>query len=49
MTLLTTFAFGKKAFCNYYIFVIATLAMAIATSRLPAAAAEARGKALRPG
>lgn len=48
VTLLTTFAFGKKAFCNYYIFVIATLAMAVATSGLPAAAA-VRGKTIRPG
>jgi len=34
VTLLTTFAFGKKAFCNYYVFVIAVLAMAIAMARL---------------
>ena len=30
--LLTTFAVGKKAFCNYYFFVIAVLALAIAAS-----------------
>ena len=33
VTLFTTFAFGKKAFCNYYVCVIAILAMAIATAR----------------
>ena len=33
VTLFTTFAFGKKAFCNYYVCVIALLAMAIATAR----------------
>ncbi len=33
VTLFTTFAFGKKAFCNYYICVIAVLAMAIACAR----------------
>lgn len=33
VTLLTTFAFGKKAFCNYYIAVIAVLAMAIVMAR----------------
>lgn len=41
VTLLTTFAFGKKAFCNYYICVIAVLAMAIATARSHPGAAEA--------
>ncbi len=30
VVLFTTFAFGKKAFCNYYFFVIATLCAAIA-------------------
>ena len=33
VTLLTAFAFGKKAFCNYYVLVIAVLAMAIAARR----------------
>ncbi len=32
VVLFTTFAFGKKAFCNYYFFVIATLCAAIAVS-----------------
>jgi hypothetical protein len=33
VTLLTAFAFGKKAFCNYYVLVIAVLALAIAVRR----------------
>lgn len=33
VTLFTTFVFGKKAFCNYYVCVIALLAMAIATAQ----------------
>jgi hypothetical protein len=33
VTLLTTFAFGKKAFCNYYLLVIAVLAIAVAVRR----------------
>ncbi|MEP7117655.1 MAG: glycosyltransferase 87 family protein [Acidobacteriota bacterium] len=35
VTLFTTFAIGKKAFCNYYVLVLALLAIAIATA-LPA-------------
>ena len=34
VTLFTTFAVGKKAFCNYYVCVVALLAIAIALSRL---------------
>lgn len=30
VALATTFLFGKKAFCNYYIFVLATLVLAVA-------------------
>ena len=33
VTLLTAFAFGKKAFCNYYVLVIAALVMTIAARR----------------
>ena len=33
VTLFTAFAFGKKAFCNYYVMVIAVLALAIAVRR----------------
>ena len=33
VTLFTAFAFGKKAFCNYYVLVIAVLALAIAVRR----------------
>jgi hypothetical protein len=33
VTALTAFAFGKKAFCNYYVLVIAALVMAIAARR----------------
>ncbi len=33
VTVLTAFAFGKKAFCNYYVLVIAALVMAIAARR----------------
>lgn len=33
VVLFTTFAFGKKAFCNYYFFVLATLCATIACSR----------------
>jgi hypothetical protein len=32
VVLFTTFAFGKKAFCNYYFFVLATLCATIACS-----------------
>jgi hypothetical protein len=32
VVLFTTFAFGKKAFCNYYFFVLATMCAAIAVS-----------------
>lgn len=31
--LLTTFTFGKKAFCNYYLFALVALALAIAVRR----------------
>jgi hypothetical protein len=34
-TTLTTFAFGKKAFCNYYFFVIGALCCAIAAAEQP--------------
>ncbi|MGD9906254.1 MAG: hypothetical protein AB7U83_22510 [Vicinamibacterales bacterium] len=33
VALLTAFAFGKKAFCNYYVLVIAVFAIAIAVAR----------------
>lgn len=33
--LLTTFAFGKKAFCNYYLFVLVMMGLAIAVRREP--------------
>ena len=33
VTVFTAFAFGKKAFCNYYVLVIAVLAMATAARR----------------
>jgi hypothetical protein len=33
VTVLTAFAFGKKAFCNYYVLVIAALVMTIAARR----------------
>ncbi len=33
VTLFTAFAFGKKAFCNYYVMVLAVLVLAIAARR----------------
>jgi hypothetical protein len=33
ITLFTAFAFGKKAFCNYYVMVIAALVLAVAVRR----------------
>ena len=33
VTLFTAFAFGKKAFCNYYVMVLAVLVLAIAVRR----------------
>jgi len=33
VTVFTAFAFGKKAFCNYYVLVIAGLALALAVRR----------------
>jgi hypothetical protein len=33
VTVFTAFAFGKKAFCNYYVLVIATLVLAIGARR----------------
>ena len=32
VTLFTAFAFGKKAFCNYYVLVLAVLVLAIAAA-----------------
>jgi hypothetical protein len=32
IVLMTTFAFGRKAFCNYYFFVIGALCCAVAAS-----------------
>ncbi len=46
VTLLTTFAFGKKAFCNYYVCVIAVLAMAIAVARVGVSALPPPGEAV---
>jgi len=36
VTVFTAFAFGKKAFCNYYVLVLAAVAMAMAMPRRPA-------------
>jgi hypothetical protein len=44
-TLLTMFAFGKKAFCNYYVLVLAVLVIAIALPRRRDAAAGASNAA----
>lgn len=46
VTAFTAFAFGKKAFCNYYVLVIAALVMAIGAHR---AAPAANGDAARRG
>ena len=35
VVLLTTFAVGKKAFCNYYFFVIGALCVAVAATEQP--------------
>jgi hypothetical protein len=35
LVLLVSFAFGKKAFCNYYFFVIAALTTAVAAAHMP--------------
>lgn len=35
LTYATFFAFNKQAFCNYYYFVVATLCLAVAATRLP--------------
>lgn len=35
--LFTTFAFGKKAFCNYYLFALVATGLAVAVSRSPRA------------
>jgi uncharacterized membrane protein len=51
VTLFTAFAFGKKAFCNYYVFVIAAMVMAVATWRAKTpgeAPSAAAGPTVRP-
>ncbi|MCY0996977.1 hypothetical protein OWM54_07450 [Myxococcus sp. MISCRS1] len=42
LTYATFFAFNKQAFCNYYYFVVATLCLAVAATRLPSAPTPAR-------
>ncbi len=48
VTVFTAFAFGKKAFCNYYVLVIAGLAMATAACRPDDADVAARPDPITP-